>query len=102
MKTISQSQARALAEQHARAGLGPFAYAATRVLCDDYLEAEYCWMYFMRDGYVLPADATLGTKWAHVVSKQGMYAMVQDFSDDADKLKAYLQTMSEYFFNGCT
>lgn len=102
MKAISQSQARALAEQHGRAALGEFAYAATRVLRDDYLEAEHCWMYFISDACVLPADAALGTKWAHVVSKRGTYAMVQDFSGDADRLKAYLQTMSEYFFKGGT
>ena len=97
MSEISQSQARALAEQHARAALGEFAYAAGAVLREGYLEAEHCWMFFMSEAYERPIDATLETKWAHVISKQGTYAMVQDFSGDAEKLKAYLQTMSDYF-----
>ncbi len=97
MNAISQSEARALAEQHSRAGLGAFAYAAAHVLRDDYLEAEHCWMYFLNDDYVQPVDATLGTRWAHVISKRGQYAMVQDFSDQPEKLQAYLQTMSDHF-----
>jgi hypothetical protein len=95
---ISQSQARSLAEQHSRAALGEFAYITSpRVLRDDYLEAEHCWMYFMNDSYLLPVDLAPDTKWAHVVSKAGQYAMVQDFSGDADRLQAYLQSMSDYF-----
>lgn len=94
---ISQSQARALAEQHSRVGLGAFAYAAARVLRDDYLEAEHCWMYFMSDAYVQPADAAPGMKYAHVVSKNGKYARVQDVSDDPAKLLAALQAISQRF-----
>lgn len=94
---ISQSQARALAEQHSRVGLGDFAYAAARVLRDDFLEAEHCWMYFMSDAYVQPEDAAPGVKYAHVVSKQGNYARVPDVSDDAAKLQASLQAISQQF-----
>ena len=94
---MSQSQARALAEQHSRAELGAFAYAAAKVLRDDYLEAEHCWMYFMSDAYVLPDDAAPANKSAHVVSKNGQYARVQDFSHDAAKLAASLQAISNHF-----
>ena len=97
MTAISQSQARALAEQHSRAELGDFAWVASRVLRDDYLEAEHCWMFFMSDAVVLPIDAAVDGKWAHVISKKGKYAMVRDYSSDADKLQGYLQTVSEYF-----
>ncbi len=97
MKPISLSQARSQAEQHALAELGEFAYAPNGVLRKDYLEAEHCWMFFLNGEYELPIDATLGIKWAHVISKKGTYSMVQDFSGDADRLKAYLQTMSDYF-----
>ena len=94
---ISQYQARALAEQHSRAELGAFAYAAARVLRDDYLEAEHCWMYFMSDAYVQPDDAAPVIKHAHVVSKKGTYLKVRDDSDDAAKLQASLQAISRYF-----
>lgn len=94
---ISQSQARALAEQRSRAELGAFAYAAARLLRDDYLEAEYCWMYFMNDAHVQPDDAAPAMKHAHVVSKKGTYLKVRDDSDDATKLQASLQAISRHF-----
>jgi hypothetical protein len=100
---ISQSQARALAEEHSRAELGEFAWiSGPRVLRDDYLEAAHCWMYFVSDCVLLPVDQAGGMRWAHVVSKTGQYAMVQDFSDDPDRLQAYLQTMSDYFSDSAT
>lgn len=97
MTAISQSQARALAEQHGRAGLGEFGYASAKVLRDDFLEAEHCWMFFTSDASLRPADAAPETKLAHVVSKRGSYVMVQDFSDDMHKLAATLRAMSDYF-----
>ncbi len=99
---ISQSQARALAEQHSRAELGQFAYVAARVLRDDYLEAEFCWMYFMSDAYVQPDDAAPAPRYAHVVSKQGTYARVPDVSGDGNKLWASLQALSRHFQESST
>ncbi len=97
MTTISVSQARALAEQHARAELGEFAYAAGGVLKEAYLEAEHCWMFFMSEAVDRPADAEPASKRAHVVSRQGSYAAVKDCSDNPQELEACLAKMSDYF-----
>ena len=61
------------------------------------LEAENCWMFFLHKDVCIPPESRLGLRWAFVVSKQGSTAMVQDLSDDAEKVHAYVNTMSEYF-----
>ena len=94
---ISLSQARLIAEKNALADLDGFTGSASQVLANEYLEAEHCWMFFKDKKIDVPSDDTLGIKWAYVVSKKGTYSMVQDFSDDQQKLHAYLQTMSDYF-----
>lgn len=97
LASVSFSQAKAIAEQHAFADLEGFTTNPSQVLKKEYLEAEYCWMFFKSDEIDVPLEATLGMKWAYVVSKKGTYSMVQDFSDDNQRLHAYLQTMSDYF-----
>lgn len=94
---ISFSQAWAIAEQHARADLDGFIGSSSPVLNSEYLEADHCWMFFRNDEIDVPADATLGMKWAYVVSKKGTYSMVQDFSNDQQKTQAYLKTLSDHF-----
>ena len=97
---ISLSQARVIAEKHARADLDGFISSSSQVLKNEYLEAEHCWMFFKSEEICVPKDATLGIKWAYVVSKKGTYSMVQDFSDDQQRLQTYLQTMSDHFQKG--
>lgn len=94
---ISLSQARVIAEQHARVDLESFVDSSSQVLKSEYLEAEHCWMFFRSEKIDIPADATLGIKWAYVVSKKGTFSMVQDLSDDQQRLQTYLQTMSDHF-----
>jgi hypothetical protein len=99
-RPISQSQARALAEQHCRAALGQYAYATASLLREHYLEAQHCWMYFLSDAVVQPADAAPVGRWAHVVSKHGAYAKVHDCSADPQQLAACLQAASDHFSAG--
>jgi hypothetical protein len=94
---ISVTQALNIAEGHAFSDLEEFVGSSMHVLKSEYLEAENCWMFFRSEEINVPIDATLGIKWAYVVSKKGTYSMVQDFSDDLPRLYAYLQTMSDYF-----
>ncbi len=94
---LSLSQARGIAEQHARADLEAFASLSCQLLKIEYLEAEHCWMFFRSEEIHVPAEATLGIKWAYAVSKNGTCSMVQDFSDDQEQLQAYLQTLSDRF-----
>jgi hypothetical protein len=94
---ISVNQALNIAERHAFSDLEEFVGSSMRVLKSEYLEAENCWMFFRNEKINVPIDATLGIKWAYVVSKKGTYSMVQDFPDDLPRLHAYLQTMSDYF-----
>ena len=96
-REITQSQARALAEQHCRAALGHYAYAAGPLLREHYLEAPHCWMYFLSDAVVQPADTAPAGRRAHVVSKHGAYAMVHDYSADPQQLAACLQAASDHF-----
>jgi hypothetical protein len=35
--------------------------------------------------------------WAYAVSKRGTARQIADFFDDKEGLRAYLQTMSDYF-----
>lgn len=97
MMPISLFQARKIADQQARSDLEGYTGSFSEVLENEYLEAEHCWMFFRSREIDVPLDATLGIKWAHVVSKYGTYSMVQDFSEDPQRLQAYLQGMSDHF-----
>ncbi|MHA6820053.1 hypothetical protein ACQUKI_00655 [Ralstonia pseudosolanacearum] len=94
---ITLDEARAIAERNARADLQPFATEGARVLADGQLEAEACWMFFRSKEIHVPVEATLGVRWAYVVSKKGTSSMVQDFSGDPVRLAAYLEELSEHF-----
>ncbi|WP_433693512.1 hypothetical protein [Herbaspirillum seropedicae] len=94
---ISFGEAKSIAEQHAFVDFRDVVKDASQVLKKEYLEAEYCWMFFRNDQIVVPLEATLGMKWAYVVSKKGTYSMVQDFSGDEKKLLDYLNAMSDHF-----
>jgi hypothetical protein len=94
---ISLAQAITIAERGAFSDIKELATSSGQVLKSEYLEAENCWMFFISAKINVPIDATLGIKWAYVVSKKGTFSMVQDFSDDSPRLHAYLQTMSDHF-----
>ena len=44
----------------------------------------------------IPEEYSLN-RGAYVVSKKGAFKHIADFSDDPEKLQAYLNTMSNYF-----
>jgi len=96
-KVIDLEDARAIAERNAFTELEPFSAGKPHVLADGQLEAEACWMFFKSEEILVPPEATLGIKWAYVVSKRGAFSMVQDFSDNPVRLRAYLEELSEYF-----
>jgi hypothetical protein len=96
-ESISLSEARKIAEKNASKDCGQSLIEAEQILKNQYLEAENCWMFFGNEKTKTASENNLGIKWAHVVSKNGDYSMVQDFSDDPSKLHAYLKTMSNYF-----
>lgn len=94
---ISLEQARQIAEEQALINLSNVALAKERLLQQFYLEADNCWMFFRNKEIALPADAQLGMEWAYVVSKHGKFCLVEDFSNDEQKLREYLKkNMSDY------
>ncbi len=95
---INFEEAKAIATKQALLELGPFMHGhSSEVLWGHYLEAEYCWMFFRNPEIQIPKGALLGIEWAYVVSKKGAFSLVQDFSYNAEKLHAYLKSMSDYF-----
>jgi hypothetical protein len=94
---ISLAEAKAIAERNAFPDLQSFGAKESQSLEDTPLEAETFWMFFRNKDINVPPEATLGIKWAYVVSKKGTYSMVQDFSDDPEKLQEYVKKMSDYF-----
>jgi len=97
LTSITLAQAREVAKQNALADLADFVGPLQEVLSAEYLEAENYWMFFRSEELDVPLDATLGIKWAFVVSKKGTFSMVQDLSDDLERLQAYLRTLSDHF-----
>jgi hypothetical protein len=85
---ISLTQAITIAERGAFSHIEELATSSGQVLNSEYLEAENCWMFFISEKINVPIDATLGKKWAYVVSKKGTFSTVQDFSDDSPRLPA--------------
>jgi hypothetical protein len=96
---ISLAQAKEVAEKNAFVETDRSFVDTKKILKEDYLEGEYCWMFFENDKEEFWSENNLGIRWAHVVSKTGEYSMVEDFSGDSLKLHAYLKTMSDYFKN---
>jgi hypothetical protein len=66
------------------------------LLQDEYLEADYCWMFFRNKAIVLAPERAL-SDFAYCVSKKGHIRYIVDFSDDPVRLQEYLQAMSNYF-----
>ena len=101
MLSISLDQARKIAEDAARMNLSDFLLdSPDKILRDEYLEAEYCWMFFRCRKIVVPPEASLRGDWAYAVSKTGLVRDVPDLSDDRERLHAYLEKMSDYFRRG--
>jgi hypothetical protein len=69
-----------------------------RLLEDEYLEADYCWIFLRSKKIVIPHDRWFERAYgAYAISKKGGFSLITDFSDEPEKLKEYLQTMSDYF-----
>ncbi|KQV49120.1 MULTISPECIES: hypothetical protein [unclassified Duganella] len=98
LEKISLTQARAIAQKNAYLSLKAYCESPEETLKTEYLEGDHCWMFFRSEKICVPENNTLGIKWAFVVSKKGKYSMVQDFSDDKQRVREYLKTMSDYFF----
>ncbi|WP_372178776.1 hypothetical protein ACCQ23_11160 [Xanthomonas axonopodis pv. phyllanthi] len=94
---ISIMEALKIAEKEVRVILGDVVENEFSIFSDRHLEAEFCWMFFLKGDINIPPDRMLGLKWAFVVSKKGRFAMVQDLSSDEDKLQDYLLKMSDHF-----
>jgi hypothetical protein len=97
-KRISLSDAMKLAENAARRNLSCFLPREdAKVLAGEYVEAEHCWIFFRSKEILVPPEGEFRGGWAYAVSKTGEIREVPDFSNDEQKLKAYLEKMSEYF-----
>jgi hypothetical protein len=97
-KQISLSDALKIAESAARRNLSCFLPREdATVLAGEYVEAEHCWMFFRSKEIFVPPEGELRGGWAYAVSKTGEIREVPDFSSDKQKLKEYLEEMSEYF-----
>lgn len=94
---ISVVEGLKIAEKEVRVILGDVVGNEFPIFSDRHLEAEFCWMFFLRGDINIPPDRMLGLKWAYAVSKKGCFAMVQDLSSDEDKLQDYLLKMSDHF-----
>jgi hypothetical protein len=66
------------------------------LLQDDYLETDYCWMFFRNKAIVIAPERAL-SDCAYCISKKGHVRSIADFSSDPVRLQEYLQTMSNYF-----
>jgi len=66
------------------------------LLQDNYLETDYCWMFFRNKAIVIAPERALNGG-AYCISKKGHVRYIADLSDDPVQLQEYLQTMSNYF-----
>jgi len=66
------------------------------VLQDDYLEAEYCWMFFRNKAIVIAPERAL-SDCAYCISKHGHGRSIADYFNDPVRLREYLQIMSGHF-----
>lgn len=95
---IGFEQALGIAREQALLHLGNAVGSEYRdVLHTHYLAAEHCWFFFTNPDVAVDDNAHLGIKWAFAVSKHGNSTLIQDFSSDPERLRAYLLTMSDYF-----
>lgn len=99
-KTISFVDAKAIAEDMAYSDLKSFVghTQKSRLLQDRWLEAEHCWIFFRTKEYNIPPEMWFIKNYcAYAISKKGTARSITDFSDNPERLQAYLQTMSNYF-----
>lgn len=95
---ITFEEARGIAEKSARRRLEPFmGNASIPILRNYYEEAECCWFFFKNPQIVGSIERNLSWNFAIAVSKKGEVSIIADFSDEQEKLKDYLQVMSNYF-----
>ena len=96
---ISLSDAITIAESAAYRNLESFfTEEGTKVLADDFVEGEHCWIFFRNKEIFVPPEGQLRGGWSYAVSKTGELREIADFSSDEQKLKEYLDIMSDYFF----
>lgn len=94
---IDINQAKKIASEKAEPLLKKFIVNNNIPLLQDYfIEGDECWMFFMNKAITIPEEYSLN-KGAYVVSKKGAFRHIADFSDEPEKLQAYLKTMSKYF-----
>ncbi|WP_139200985.1 hypothetical protein [Polaromonas sp. JS666] len=96
---ISLKEAREIAEELAQSDLAGFVSQApvSNFLDERYLEAENCWMFFIRKDLSFPEEATLAASAAFAVSKHGVLRTVPDFSSEPERLHSYLTMLSDHF-----
>jgi hypothetical protein len=95
---ISVTEARRIAQKVAEPALRPFMPEGGQdLLREEYAEAENCWFFFRNPEIFVPPEKSMKGDWAYAVSKRGTARQIADFFDDKEGLRAYLQTMSDYF-----
>lgn len=96
--TVTLEEAKAIARKEAFHNLRYFLKDdTTPLLSEQFLQEDGCWMFFSNKNIVLPPDRELTWGWAYAVSKKGNLRSIADFSDEPEKLQAYLQTLSDNF-----
>jgi hypothetical protein len=98
-ESISLEEARKIAEEIAQSYLAGF-FPSTSVpnfLDERYLEADNCWMFFIRKDLRFPEEATLAASAAFTVSRHGVLRTVPDFSSEPERLHSYLVMLSNHF-----
>jgi hypothetical protein len=69
-----------------------------KLLEDNYLEAECCWIFLRNKEIVIPLQNWFAKSYgAYAVSKKGTCNIITHFPGEPERLKAYLETMSDYF-----
>lgn len=96
---ITQEEARKIAEELAQSYLAGYVSQTpvSNFLDERYLEAENCWMFFIRKDLSFPEEATLAASAAFAVSKRGVLRTVPDFSSEPERLQSYLTMLSNHF-----
>jgi hypothetical protein len=97
-EVITHEQARKMADEIARSDLAELVMdQSIPFLATKYLEAEYCWIFFRNESIVLNQKYSLRWDWAYAISKKGNARHVYDFRGDEERMKSYLQELSNFF-----